>query len=78
MVGCRSERLGGGVTFEVRRQTQQLAELDHHRQQLQVETGQLLLERSALAAYARVEQLATEQLDMRVPSGHDIVVVGGQ
>ena len=63
------------VTFDVRRHTQQLAELDTSAQGLRVETGQLLLERSALAAYARVEQVATEQLNMRVPSGHEIVVV---
>ena len=64
------------VTFDVRRHTQQLALLNDAIQQLHVETGQLLLERSALAAYARVESIATDKLFMRVPNGHEIVVVG--
>ncbi|HEY7771848.1 MAG TPA: cell division protein FtsL [Marinagarivorans sp.] len=64
------------VTFDVRRHTQQLAALNDHAQTLQVETGQLLLEKSALAAYARVERIATGELNMRVPTGHEIVVVG--
>ena len=63
------------VTFEVRRHTSQLAQLSDRAQLLQTETSQLLLEKSALAAYARVEKIATEQLNMRVPTGHEIVVV---
>jgi cell division protein FtsL len=63
------------VTFDVRRKTQTLANLGDQTQALQVETGQLLLEESALAAYARVEKIATEKLGMRVPTGHEIVVV---
>ncbi len=66
------------VTFDVRRHTSQLAELNDHRQSLQVEKGQLLLEKSALASYSRVEKIATEQLNMRVPSGHEVVVVNDQ
>jgi cell division protein FtsL len=63
------------VTFDVRRYTQELAQTSKKTQNLQIETGQLLLEKSALAAYARVERIATEQLNMRVPTGHEIVVV---
>lgn len=66
------------VTFDVRRHTQEMDTLNHQAQELQVETGQLLLERSALAAYARVEKLATEELKMRVPNGHEVVVVRAQ
>lgn len=66
------------VTFDVRQHTQQLAELNDRAQTLQIETGQLLLEKSALAAYARVERIATQELNMRVPTGHEIVVVEGQ
>lgn len=66
------------VTFDVRRHTSQLAELNYRTQNLQVETGQLLLEKSALASYARVEKIATGQLNMRVPSGHEVVVVAAQ
>lgn len=63
------------VTFDVRRHTSQLANLNNHSQNLHIETGQLLLEKSTLASYARVEKIATTQLDMRVPNGHEIVVV---
>ena len=63
------------VTFDVRRKTQVLASLGDQTQALRVETGQLLLEESTLAAYARVEKIATETLGMRVPTGHEIVVV---
>ncbi len=63
------------VTFDVRRHTHQLSELSKNMQELQVEAGQLLLEKSALAAYARVERIATQEVGMRVPNGHEIVVV---
>ena len=63
------------ITFDVRRHTQALAVLNNQTQTLQVETGQLLLEKSALAAYARVEKIATQDLKMRVPTGHEVVVV---
>lgn len=66
------------VTFDVRRHTSQLAQLNDQSQRLQVETGQLLLEKSTLASYARVEKIATNQLNMRVPNGHDVVVVNIQ
>ncbi|BCD97803.1 cell division protein FtsL [Marinagarivorans cellulosilyticus] len=63
------------ITFDVRRHTQALAVLNNQTQTLQVETGQLLLEKSALASYARVEKIATQELSMRVPTGHEVVVV---
>lgn len=63
------------VTFDVRRHTQELAALNQVAQQLQTESGQLLLEQSALAAYGRVEKIATQELGMRVPEGYEVVVV---
>jgi cell division protein FtsL len=63
------------VTFDVRRHTHHLSELSKSMQELQVEAGQLLLEKSALAAYSRVERIATQEVGMRVPNGHEIVVV---
>ena len=45
------------------------------RDELQTEWGQLLLEQNALAAYARVEHIATKRLNMRVPKGDDIIMV---
>jgi cell division protein FtsL len=53
----------------------ELAILEQHANELQVEWGQLLLEQSYLASYARIEQLATEQLQMRAPRPSEIVVV---
>ncbi len=42
---------------------------------LQVEWGQLLLERSALTAHGRVESIAKEQLQMKVPTRDEMKVV---
>ncbi|MCD9459598.1 cell division protein FtsL [Marinibactrum halimedae] len=46
-----------------------------HNAELQVMWGQYLLERSTWAAYSRVEKLATEELDMALPSNDSIVIV---
>lgn len=45
------------------------------RDDMEVEWGQLLLEQSALASHARVEQLATNKLNMLVPDASEIVMV---
>jgi len=45
------------------------------RDELETEWGQLLLEESALASYARIESIATKDLDMRAPKAADIVMV---
>lgn len=45
------------------------------RDQLDIEWGQLLLEQSALAQHARVEQIARERLAMKTPDIRDIVLV---
>ena len=45
------------------------------RDQLDIEWGQLLLEQSALASHARVEQLARERLAMKDPNASQIVLV---
>ncbi|EGG99371.1 Cell division protein FtsL [gamma proteobacterium IMCC2047] len=45
------------------------------RDSLDIEWGQLLLEQSALAQHARVEQIARARLAMRVPEAKDIVLV---
>lgn len=45
------------------------------RDELETEWGQLLLEQSALASYARVERIATKRLGMRVPKSTDIIMV---
>lgn len=45
------------------------------RDRLDIEWGQLLLEQSALAQHARVEQIARERLAMKVPSAGEIILV---
>lgn len=42
---------------------------------LQVEHNKLLLEQSAWAAQVRVQQIALQQLDMRIPVLNEVVVV---
>lgn len=46
--------------------------------QLQARYSRLLLERGALASHSRIERIARQQLDMRVPKPDDIVVVKSQ
>ncbi len=45
------------------------------RERLAVEFNQLRLERGAIGAHARIEELAVSQLDMRVPDAYAIVHV---
>lgn len=51
------------------------AELQREEHRLQVEWGKYLLEQSAWAALGRVEKLAVEQLNMRVPRADEVVMV---
>jgi len=53
----------------------QYQQLLDERDALNVEWGQLLLEQSALAAHARVEQIAIRRLDMKVPDIKERVLV---
>lgn len=52
-----------------------LSQLQEKRDDYQREWSQLLLEQSALSAHGRVEQLASERLEMVVPGKQDIVLV---
>ena len=45
---------------------------------MQARYSRLLLERGALASHSRIERIARQQLDMRVPKPDDIVVVKDQ
>lgn len=60
---------------ENRRLFTQLQQLRQQRDQLNVEWGQLLLEQSTWSTHARIEQMATQQLDMQLPAHPKIVVV---
>lgn len=63
------------LTHKARNATQELEMLRHVAADLHVEAGQLLLEKSSLSAYARVEKKAIENLDMTVPSIEEMVIV---
>ncbi len=63
------------VTHNARLATQKLEHLRHQAADLQVESGQLLLEKSSLAAFARTEQIARNKLNMVVPDLNRIVIV---
>ena len=52
-----------------------LTELQAERDGYQREWSQLLLEQSALSAYGRVEQLASERFGMSAPGKEDVVLV---
>ncbi len=54
----------------------ELQELKDQANQLEVEWGQLLIEQSTFGIEGRIEQKATDQLEMRVPEINSIVMVG--
>lgn len=56
------------LTNEHRSNFSQLQQLEQQEQALQVQWGQLLLEQASLATPARVEALATQKLQMHLPS----------
>ena len=53
-----------------------LQELKDEAVELDVAWGQLLIEQSTFGVEGRIEQKAVDQLDMRVPTTSDIVMVG--
>lgn len=52
----------------------QLQQLRQQRDALNAEWSQLLLEQSTWSTHARIEQMATQKLDMKVPEHVEIVV----
>jgi cell division protein FtsL len=52
----------------------QLQQLRQQRDAQNVEWGQLLLEQSTWSTHARIEQMATQKLDMVLPEHVEIVV----
>lgn len=63
------------TTHMTRVQFAQLQQLEQEKNQLQTEWGQLLLEEGAWSTPARIEQIATERLDMRIPDVNDVEVI---
>ena len=65
---CMASGLGVVVTtYMTRVQFAQLQQLEQEESQLQTEWGQLLLEEGAWSTPARIEQIATDRLEMRFP-----------
>ena len=62
-------------TFKARQATWQLETLRQEASQLQVRSGQYLLEKSSWSAYARIEVIATEELGMTTPLAEDTILV---
>lgn len=60
---------------ENRRVFVELQELEKRRDALEIEWGQLQLEQSAWATHGRIEQLAREQRDMKIPSETEVMVI---
>lgn len=55
--------------------TATLQQLQAEHDRLQTEWGQLLLEHSTWGSYARVERVAREKLDMKLPQNGEKVMV---
>lgn len=67
-----------GVVYsrhESRRLFSELEELNRTRDALDAEWGMLQLEQGAWATHGRVERIARERLDMRLPEGGDVIVL---
>ncbi len=62
-------------THQTRQRVDRLETLRRESAELQVVWGQYMLEQSTWAAYGRIEQLARDELDMRLPDDDDIVMV---
>jgi len=58
-----------------RMQFVELRKLQHERDAMQVEWGQLKLEQSTWATHERIERLALEELDLHMPPVADIVLL---
>lgn len=63
------------ASHQTREQYGRLQQLEREQQQLQTEWGQLLLEESAWSSPARIERLAMERLEMRLPDVDEVEVI---
>lgn len=75
-VGCFASAMGVVYSaYASRKATQELEVLRRESTELQVVSGQYLLEKSTLAAYSRVESIAVNELQMKVPETEKTVLV---
>jgi cell division protein FtsL len=63
------------AAFQTREQYSELQKLGRESDRLDSEYEKLLLEQSAWAGYARIDEVAREELSMQIPSGDQVVVV---
>lgn len=63
------------TTHQTRMQFAEWQRLNQEKNQLNTEWGQLLLEESAWSSPVRIERIAAERLDMRIPDVHDVEVI---
>jgi len=76
LAGCLFSALWVITTsHQTRDQYARLQQLEREQQQLQTEWGQLLLEESAWSSPARIERLAQERLEMRLPDIAEVEVI---
>lgn len=76
LLACLGSALAVIATSHLTRdQYARLQQLEREHQQLQTEWGQLLLEEGAWSSPARVERLATQRLEMRLPEIDEVEVI---
>lgn len=63
------------VSHKSRVKLDRLEVLRRQAAQLHVDWGRYLLEQSAWSAYGRIEKIATQELDMTIPQGDQLVMV---
>ncbi|RAH37097.1 cell division protein FtsL [Halomonas sp. SL1] len=63
------------TSHQTRVQYAQLQSLEREHQQLQTEWSQLLLEESAWSSPSRIERLASDRLEMRLPGIDEVEVI---
>ncbi|MDN5869803.1 MAG: cell division protein FtsL [Nitrococcus sp.] len=69
---------GVGVIYskhKSRRLFVELQALQRERDQLNIEWGRLQLEQGAWATHGRIERIARERLEMRMPTQSDVVIL---
>lgn len=64
-----------GITHQTRMQYAEWQRLNQEKNQLSTEWGQLLLEESTWSSPVRIERIAAERLEMRIPDVNDVEVI---
>jgi cell division protein FtsL len=64
-----------GAEHEARQLFVELEELKREQDRLQVDWSRLQIEQSTMATHARIEALARERLNLRVPAAEQVVIV---